>query len=177
MAESFDGAQRPAVEHFQRRRRDARGGDRGDRARRIVNRFENAQQRCSQFRLAQQLHRDGSRDADGAFRADEESRQVVAAGLGRLAAKLHDVAVRQHDFHAGHVIHRDAVHQRVRSAGILGNIAADSAGLLAGRIGREVQAKMRDMFGELKIHYAGLHHRALILGIDFQDAVHAREAR
>ena len=166
---------RPAVEHFQRRRRDACGGDGGDGAGRVVDRFENAQQRRRHFRLAQQLHRDRGGDADGAFRAHEESRHVVATGLGRLAAELHDVAVGHHDFHAGHVIHRDAVHQGVRPAGIFGDVAADGAGLLAGRIGREVEAKMRNVLGELQIHHAGLHHGALVFDIDFEDAVHARE--
>ncbi len=125
--------------------------------------------------LAQQLHRDGGRDADRAFGADEESRQIVAIGFGRFAAELHDLAAGQHHFDAGHVVHGDAVQQGMRSAGILGHVAADGAGLLAGGIGCEVKPEMRHMLGELQIDHARLHDGALVLDVDFQNAVHAGE--
>ena len=134
-----------------------------------------AQQRRRLLRLAQQLHRNRRGDADRAFRADEESGQIVAAGFGRFAAEVHDFAAGQHHFHPGHVIDGDAVHQRVRAAGIFRDIAADSAGFLAGRIGREIQPEMRDVFRELQIDHARLHHRAHVFRVDFEDAVHARE--
>ena len=106
---------------------------------------------------------------------DKKAGHVVAVGLGRLAAELHDLAAGHHHLHSGNVVYGDAMHQGVRAAGILRDIAADGAGLLAGGIGREVQPEMRDMFRELQVDHAGLHHRALVLNVNFQDAVHARE--
>jgi hypothetical protein len=73
------------------------------------------------------------------------------------------------------MIDGDAVQQRVRAAGILRNVAADGASFLAGRIGREVQPEMRDMFRQLQVDNARLHHGARVLHIDIQNAVHARE--
>jgi hypothetical protein len=128
---------------------------------------------CSGF--AQQLHRDRRGDADRSLRADEESREIVAIGFGSLAAEVHDLAAGQHHFDSRHMIDGDAVQQRVRPAGILRNVAADGASFLAGRIGREVQPEMRDMFRQLQVDDARLHHGARVLHIDLEDAVHARE--
>ena len=69
----------------------------------------------------------------------------------------------------------DAVGQRVRAAGIFRYVAADGAGFLAGRIGREMQAGVRDGDAEVGIHHAGLHRGALVLDVNFQDAIHARK--
>ena len=96
-------------------------------------------------------------------------------GFGSLAAELHDLSAGQHDLNAGDVIHRDAMHQGVRSAGIFRDIAADGAGLLAGGIGREIQPEVRNMLGELQIDHARLHDRALVVGINFEHAIHSRE--
>ena len=175
MARRFHLAQGPAIEHLQRGRSDSRSSNRGDRARGVVDRFEYRQQRRHRFRLAQQPHRDRRRDADRSLRAHEKSGQVVAVGFGSLAAEVHDLAAGQHDLNSGDVVHGHAVHQRVRTAGVLRDVAADGAGLLAGGIGREVQPKVRDVLGELQVHHARLHDRAQVLDVDFEDAVHARE--
>ena len=74
------------------------------------------------------------------------------------------------------MIGRDAIGQRVRTAGVFGNVAADSAGALAGGIGRVEVAEGLHRERDIQIDHAGLHHRALVLEIDFEDPVHAREA-
>ncbi len=73
------------------------------------------------------------------------------------------------------MIRRDAVRQRVRPAGIFGNVSADCARFLAGRVGSEIQAQMIDRAREIEIHDAGLHDRAQVRRVDFQYAVHPRK--
>src|SRR5205807_1704738 len=58
----------------------------------------------------------------------------------RPGAEPDDLAVRQHYFEAENMVGRDAVFQRVWSAGVGGHVAADGAGRLAGRVRREEQA-------------------------------------
>ena len=58
------------------------------------------------------------------------------------------------------------------SAGILGNVAANRAGTLAGRIGRiEVAAALHGE-RDIQVHHAGLNHHPLVFQIHFQDAIH-----
>ena len=76
-------------------------------------------------------------------RAGEQAGEIVAGQIGLLAAGLDDGAIGQHQFEAEHVIGGDAVGQRVRAAGVFGDIAADGAGALAGGVGRvEVAAAL-----------------------------------
>ena len=92
-----------------------------------------------------------------------------------LAADAHDFAVGQDQFEARDVIGRHSVGQRVRAAGIFGDVSADRARFLAGRIGREIKAQVLDRAGQVEIHDSGLNNRAKIRGIDFENVVHARE--
>ncbi len=69
----------------------------------------------------------------------------------------------------------DPVGERVRASGIFGDVAADGTGLLAGGIGREMQARVRDGRAEIGIHDPGLHGRALIFEVDIENAIHARK--
>ncbi len=69
----------------------------------------------------------------------------------------------------------DAVGERMRSAGIFRDVSADGAGLLARRIGREMEPTVRHGNAEVEIHHAGLHRGALVFDVHFEDAVHARK--
>ncbi len=175
MAVGLDGAQCPSIQHLQCGRSDACGSNRGNRLRGIVHRLEDPQKGCNFFRLAQQFHRNRRGNADRPLRADKEPRHIVAAGIRSLAAKLNDFAARQHYLYSGNVIHCDAIHQGMRTAGVLGDVTADGAGFLAGRIGCKVESEVRHVLGELQVHHAGLHHRALVLDVNLENAVHARE--
>ena len=84
------------------------------------------------------------RDAERALGADEDAEQIVARRVERLAAELDQLAVGQHDLEAEHVVDGEAVLEAVRAAGVLGDVAADRADLLARRIGRVVEAVRRD---------------------------------
>ena len=69
----------------------------------------------------------------------------------------------------------EAVLQAVRAAGVLGDVAADRADLLARRIRRVVVAERRDPFGDLEIGDAGLDRHPLVRDVDVEDAVEARQ--
>ena len=73
------------------------------------------------------------------------------------------------------MIGSDAVSERVRAAGIFGDVAADGAGFLAGRVGREMEAGVGYGGAEIGIHNAGLDDGAFIFDINFQNAIHPRK--
>ena len=75
------------------------------------------------------------------------------------------------------MIHRDAVGERVRASGIFGNIAANGAGFLAGRIGSKVQTQSLGRGRKIEVYDARLNNGALIGSINFKNAVHARESQ
>src|SRR5947207_3293356 len=91
------------------------------------------------------------------------------------AAEPHDHAVRHHDFEAEDVVRGDAVLQRVRPAGVVRDVAADRARLLARGIGRVVVALRADLPREVQVHEAGLDDGDLVVLVDLEDAIHPHE--
>ena len=100
--------------------------------------------------------------------------QVVAGQVARGAAEPDDLAVREHDLEAEDVVRRDAVGEAVGPAGVLGDVAADRAGALAGGVGRVVEAVLGDRLAEVQVDDAGLDQRRPVLDVDLEDALHAR---
>ena len=111
-------------------------------------------QRARRLRLLQDPHRDLGDDAEQAFRSGDDPHQVVARGLGGLAADPDDLARDQHDLAAEHVVGGHAVFQAMHAAGILRDIAADRAGDLRRRIGRIVKSGMGDRLADGEIGHA-----------------------
>ena len=64
----------------------------------------------------------------------------------------------------------------MRAAGVLGDVAADGAGFLAGWIGREEEPVAERLLGELEIDHARLDQRGAVFAVDLEDAVHPRQA-
>ena len=108
------------------------------------------------------------------FGPDEDSEQVIAAGIEMLAAQPDHVAVHQHDLAAEHIVRGQSVFEAVHPAGILRHIAADGAGDLRGRVGRVVEAAMGNRLGDREIGHARLHHGDPVGEIDLADAVEPR---
>ena len=92
-----------------------------------------------------------------------------------LAADAHNLTAGKDKLESGDMIGGDAVSERVRAASVFGNVAADGAGFPTGRIGSEVQAVRLGGEREVMIHHAGLNYGAMILGVNFENAIHARE--
>ena len=69
----------------------------------------------------------------------------------------------------------DAVGQTVGAAGVLGHVAADGAGALAGRVGRVIEAVLGDLFGQVQVDDAGFDDGDAVFYVDVEDAGHAGE--
>ena len=128
-------------------------------------------------RVRLEPHRDPGRDAHRALAADEAAPQVEA-GLIRLEpAEPGDRAVGQHDVEGEDVRRRDPGGQAVRPAGVRRDVAADRAGLLRRRVGRVVQAEVRDRAAEVEVEHAGLDPGDPSLDVDLEHPVHLRSSR
>ena len=87
-----------------------------------------------------------------------------------LAAQPHDLAGHQHQLAAEHVVGGHAVFEAVHAAGVLGDVAADGAGDLRGRIGGVVEAGVLDGLCDREIGHARLRHHHAVVEIDVADA-------
>ena len=135
-----------------------------------------AEQRHDRLGLADDPQRHLGGDAERPLGADDDAEQVgPVVGVDRLAAELEQLAVGQDHLRARDVVDREAVLQAVRAAGVLRDVAADRADLLARRVGRVVVAVRRDGAGHVEVRDAGLDDDALALEVDLEDAVHAGE--
>jgi hypothetical protein len=73
------------------------------------------------------------------------------------------------------VVDREAVLQAVRPAGVLREVAADRADLLAGGVGRVVVARADHRLRHLQVRHPGLDDDAFGLEVDPKDPGHPRE--
>ena len=117
---------------------------------------------CTRLRLPQDADDDLRHDRQRAFAADQQAEQIRTRRVGQRAADAHELAVGHHGLDLEHVVHGEAVLQAMRAAGVLGDVAADRAHLLARRIGRVVVAERRDLPRDLEVGDARLHGHALV---------------
>ena len=131
-------------------------------------------QRPSMRRQRHQPHGDFGQDGQRALRSDQQIGQGVAGDvLHRLRTGAHDLAGRQHRLEGQHVAAGRPVLEGARSAGALGDVAADGAFRQAGRIGRIEQAVRLDRVVQIAGDHVGLDDREQVLGVDLEDAVEA----
>ncbi len=139
-----------------------------------VDRIEGAHRGRHRLLHRVQAHRDFGDDAERAFRADEQARQVIAgSGFLRAARGVDDAPVGQHHFQRQHVLAHRAVAHRVGSGGARRRHAAQ--GGVGARVYREEQAGVLDVFVELLARDAGLHHRVEVLLVHREHLVHLRQ--
>ena len=172
----FHGANRRLIDHLERGRNDARRDDRRHGARRRVERHEVGEQRANRFRISRQSNGDVERDAKAALGADERADEIVAILLAVRAAERDDLAVGKQHGERDDVIRRHAVLEAVRTARVLGDVAADRARGLARRIRRVVQSVRGDRARQRDVHDARLDDREQILGVDRQNAIESVES-
>ena len=91
-----------------------------------------------------EAHGDLGDDAERAFAADDGADEIGPRVPSRRRSDAHDLAVGQHHLEREHVIRRRAVLQRMRTARVLGDVAADRAGVLARGIRRIEESVRRD---------------------------------
>ena len=126
------------------------------------------------FRDAMQAQPHPGDDAERAFAADKQPRQVVAIrGFSRAAAGFDHAAIGEHDLKAQHILPDRAVADGIGAGGAGGDHAAERA--MAARVHGEEHALVAQMLIQLLAGHAGFDQAVHILGVDLQDAGHARE--
>src|SRR6266581_6822225 len=138
----FDGAESPAIEHFASCGNHSASSDIHDAVGGIFERVVYGQKRAHIFRQPQKSNSDFRDQRESSLRADHEAGEIIAGRLHAPAAELHNFAIRQDQLEAGDMVGSNTVGERMRPAGIFRDIAANGAGLLAGRIGSEIQAEL-----------------------------------
>jgi hypothetical protein len=165
---------RQRVHHLDRRRHDPRGDDRRRGGTGVVGGGEPGQQRAHLLGVADQPDGDRRGHAQRALGADHRAQQVVARAVGGQPAQLDHVAVRRDQLGAEHVVGGEAVLQAVRAAGVLREVAADRADLLAGGVRRVVVAVRRRGPRHVEVDHPRLHDRALVVAAYLPDRPHPR---
>ena len=112
--------------------------------------------------LTQQTQGDRRRNPQGSLAADEDAAQVELGGLGHPRTQGGDAAIGQNNLHGEDVVARHAVLQAVHTAGVFGDVAADAASHLAGRIRRVIEAIPRHRAGDPAVDHPGLNRDALV---------------
>ena len=123
-------------------------------------------------RVGLEAHRDPGGDAHRSFAADEAPPQVEAGRVRLEAAEPGDRAVGEHDVERQDVRRGDPGGEAVGPAGVGGDVAADRAGLLRRRVGRVVEAEVRDRTAEVEVEDARLDPGDPRLDVDLQHTVH-----
>ena len=170
------GLDRERVHHLDGGGHDARGDDVGHHVARRGDRREVGQQRLHGLGHPHQPHGDLRDDPERALRAEHHAAQVRPGLLAGVAADRHQRAVGQHDLGGQHVVGGEPVLEAVRAAGVLRDVAADRAHLLAGRVGRVVQPVRRRRLRDRQVGDARLDDRPPVDRVDLQDLREARQA-
>jgi len=146
------------VHHLQAGRDDARGDDLRHGIAGLSHVVEARHDAACQLRLGDQLHRDLCDHGQHALAADHGAQQIVAGAIQGVAAELHRLALRGEAFHLEHVVQRQPVLEAVHAARVLGDVAADGAGDLAGGIGGVIEAVGRGRLADGQVAHAALDH-------------------
>ena len=93
-----------------------------------------------------------------------------------LAAKPQDFTLNGDKLDAHKIVRCQAVFQAVDPARILGDVAADRTGNLAGRVRRVIKAVSLDRFGDGQVRNAGLRDDTAIVIVDLKNAVEFAKA-
>ena len=111
-------------------------------------------------------------DAQRALRAHHELGEVVAGGvLERVGGRPDDVAGGQHHLQIEHVVAGGAVLHGLGAAAAVGQVAAQKAAALAGRVGRIEQADVLHRLLKHLVHHARLHGGLQVALINLNDVV------
>jgi hypothetical protein len=178
-AEPVGGLDRPdehVVEHLQRRRHDPGADDVADRVRRLVHGVEHAEERAVRLRVLGDPHPHLRHDPERPFRADDGAGEVVPPAVLARPAGGDDAAVRQHQLDAEDVVDGDAVLEGVRAAAVRGDVPAEGAGALAGRVRGVVVAERLEGVREPHVHHPRLDDGVPVADVHFEDPLHPRQA-
>ncbi len=126
------------------------------------------------LRDAREPQRQLDDDAERAFRADHQPREVVAGRrLLGAARRGHELAVRLHDFERQHIVLHGAVAHGVGAGAARRRHAAERR--VGAGIDREEQALVAQVLVERLAGDAGLDHAVEVLGMHRQHPVHVAD--
>ena len=168
----LDRLDRDGVHHLDRGGHDPRGDDLRHHLAGIVCRGETGQHRHHPFGQRQQPDHCLGHDPESALGAHESRHQVERP----VSLQRDHAAVGQHHLQLDHMVGGEAVFEAVRTAGVFGDVAADRAHLLAGRVGCVVETVPGDRAADLEVGDAGLHSRPPVGHVHIQDPVHPGQA-
>ncbi len=170
-----DRFDRQLVAHLDRRRNDPRADDARDRIAGLVGRRKRREQRLRALRRTQHAHQHLGDDPGHPLAADHDPGEVVTQHLGLPGRRsdLHRLALRRHERQPQHVVHREAVLETVRAAGVLGDVTADRADALRAGVGRVEVPVGCERARDVEVDDARLHPRRTVGQIDRQDLAHA----
>ncbi len=168
----LDGVDGAVVHHLERRRHQSRRHDGRYHVPAVLERIAHGQHGLDRLRFAEDTENGGGRYPQGPLASHEDSGQIEAGRIGILTAQPDDLAVGEHYLDPEHVIGGDAVLEAMGPARVLGDVAAQRARLLAGRIGGVVVAERGEDRGDVQIEDAHLDGHPLIRQIDLEHLAH-----
>jgi hypothetical protein len=173
----FAGGDGDSVHHLHGAGQHAGGDYVADGLRGCRGLVEGGEERLHGFGAANDAQDCACGDAQSAFRADEDSGEIVTGRVDYavFGAEPCDFARWQNDFAAEDVRDGEAVLQAVRSTGVFGEVAADGADALRRWIRSVEEACGFDSLCDLRVRYSGFDGDAGVVEVDCEDAVHARE--
>ena len=176
LAEALRRLDRRLVHHLQPCRDDSGGDDlaHAGAGRGVVGEAE--KQRAHRGGLGEYAHRHLGDGTEQPLRPGHDAEHVVALGIELLAAEAQDLAIHQHHLDTEQVVGGEPVLEAVHAAGILGDVAADRAGNLAGGVRRIVEAVGTHRRADGEVGDARLDHGAAVGGVDLEDPVELAEA-
>ena len=170
----LDGHETQLIHHLDGGGHDAGRDDAAHRRCAVLDAGEVHQHRRDRRRILRQPHADRRRDPEHALAADEHAAEIETVGLGLLTAEHRHGAVGQHDLDSEHVARGDPVGEAVRTTRVVGNVAADRAGLLTAGIRSEVQAEVGESIRQIEVEHPRLHPGEPVDRVDRGDPVHLR---
>ncbi len=172
----FGGLDGEVVHHFDGGGKHAGSDDAADGGTGFVGGRECGEESANALGALHDAESDFGGNAESAFGADEDAGEIVAGHVERFPAEVHERTIGENDFDAEDVRRGEAVLEAMRSAGIFRDVAADGANGLRGGIGSIEIFVGLDTGGDLEIDDAGFDDNAGVGNVDFEDAIHAREA-
>src|SRR5262249_41349908 len=105
----------------------------------------------------------------------DDTGQVVAGIVLRRSAGFDDAAVGQDEGDAEDVVDSNAVLERVRPTGVGGDVAADGAGALAGRVRGEVVAVRLEVVGDPQVADPRLNNGLALPILSLEEPFHPHQ--
>ena len=176
VGEVLRGPDRGIVHHLEASRDDPARHDVRHRVPGASKVVEGGEEDPGGLGLGQEPHGHLDDDPEHPFRTGDEGEEVVAGGVERLATQGEKLAFDVDHLDLEDVVDGEPVLEAVQPARVLGDVPADGARDLRGRVRRVVKTVRIGRLGDGEIAHAGLHPGKSAVGIELEDAAELGEA-